>query len=88
MRNKKDWATCGQAQELILPKDSLAYKFYKKWDVHHIKDLTQEKYDEMIKDLEELKQTYEYIYKELYETNKPYSPRICFDNLKKLSMRI
>ena len=87
VRNKKDWACCGQAQEHVLPKNSLAYKFYKKWDICHLKDLTQEQYDAMVQDLEELKKEYEFIYRELDETKKPYSPRISFNELKVLSMK-
>ena len=88
VRNKRDWACCGQAQEHILPKNSLAYKFYKKWDVCHIQDLTQEQYDEMVQDLENLKKEYKFIYRELDETKKPYNPHISFNELKILSMII
>lgn len=88
IRSKRDWASCGQAQEHVLPKNSLAYKFYKKWDICHLHDLTQEQYDEMIQDLEELKKEYKFIYRELDETKKPYNPHISFNELKILSMTI
>lgn len=88
IRSKRDWTSCGQAQEYLLPKNSLAYKFYKKWDGCHLKDLTQEQYNEMVKDLEELKKEYKHIYRELDETKKPYNPRISFSELKTLSMII
>ena len=86
IRSKRDWAQGGQAQESLLPKNSIAYKFYKKWDCLHLHDLTPEQYDEMVQDLEELKKEYKHIYKELDETKKPYSPRISFNKLKLLSM--
>lgn len=87
IRSKRDWARCGQAQEHILPKNSAAYKFYKKWDEKHLNDLTIEEYQEMINDLEELKAKYKHIYSELDETKKPYNPHISFYSLKKLSMQ-
>lgn len=48
----------GQAQEDLLKKFRTAYNFYKKWDVFHLKQLTQEQYDEMRKDLYVLEQKY------------------------------
>ena len=51
---------------------------------HH--DLTDGEYQKMRKDLAELMKVYNYIYKELDETQKPYNPHISFYNVKRLSM--
>ena len=87
-RNKLAWSVGGQAQENLLPKNSKAYSFYRKWDCKHLQDLTEKEYNELIEDIEELKKEYLYIIRELKETDKPYNPRISFYRLKELSMRI
>lgn len=53
IRSKRDWSRCGQCQDAVLPAGR-AKAFYKKWDYMHLKDLTQEQYDEMRKDLDVL----------------------------------
>ncbi len=58
IRSKQDFGRGGQAQEDLLKKFRTAYNFYKKWDVFHLKQLTQEQYDEMRKDLCALEQKY------------------------------
>lgn len=58
IRSKRDFCRCGQAQEDLLKKFQTAYSFYKKWDIFHLKQLTQEQYDEMRKDLLVLEQKY------------------------------
>jgi hypothetical protein len=58
---KTDYKTIGQCQEEVLPRNSVAHKFYQKWDKCHGYDLTQEQYDEMAKDLEELKEVYNWV---------------------------
>ncbi len=68
-RSKKDFSRCGQSQESLLPKLGLAYRFYKKWDNKHLNDLTLEEYQEMTKDLEELKARYNFIEKEPTRNN-------------------
>ena len=60
-RNKKDFYRCGQAQDDLLPKNSVAMQFYKKWDNKHCQDLTIDEYNEMVKDLEQLKARYNFI---------------------------
>ena len=47
-RPKTDWSMCGQAQERLLPRGSVARRFYDKWDRLHLKDLTDEEYAELI----------------------------------------
>lgn len=61
IRSKRDYGQCGQAQKNILPKSSAAMRFYKKWDHLHLHDLTQEEYDAVVTDIEELKGRYNYI---------------------------
>lgn len=82
---ERDWDTAGQAQEEVLNKYSRAYKFYKKWDECHLKDLTDEQYAEMVADLEELKSKYNYIYKELDTTQESHSTDIPFHEIVELS---
>lgn len=85
VKNKKDYSQCGQCQESVLPHNSVAYSFFKKWDEKHLHTLTQNEYDEMIKDLQELKDKYNHIYIELDESKKPYNPRISFRDEVELS---
>ena len=58
---KTDYNCCGQCQNDVLPKNSAAMKFFEKWDSEHLKDLSQGKYDELITDLETLKEKYNFI---------------------------
>lgn len=60
-KRKSDYNEAGQAQENILPDYKEAYDFYKKWDNKHLLILTKSEYDEMQKDLDVLKNTYNYI---------------------------
>ena len=77
-RNKLDYTRCGQCQEEITKGFITAHAFVKKWNPHHLHDLTPTEYSEMLSDLEKLKARYNYIEKELKEEEKPYSPRISF----------
>lgn len=61
IRSKRDYSSCGQAQERVLPRASLARRFYDKWDRLHLHSLTPEEYAEMTADIEELKERYNYI---------------------------
>lgn len=58
---RSDWNQCGQCQSYILPSGSLFRNFFDKWDTLHIKRLTMEQYNELVKDLEELKEKYTHI---------------------------
>ena len=60
-RNKKSYERGGQAQDKLLPENSIARQFWEKWDKEHLKDLSDDKYREVIKDIEELKEKYNYI---------------------------
>ena len=85
IRSKRDWSRCGQCQEYITKGFSTARQFYEKWDPFHLKDLTEEQYTEMRSDLEALMKKYNYIMKELNESNKPYHPRISYYDTVELS---
>lgn len=85
-RPKTDYNMCGQCQEEVTKNHMTARRFYKKWDVKHLHDLTQEEYNDMVTDLEKLKSTYNYILKELDRTKRPYHPIISFGDEKALSM--
>ena len=61
LKNKKDYECGGQAQDQLLPKNSTARQFWEKWDKEHLKDLSDDKYREIIKDIQELKEKYNYI---------------------------
>ena len=60
-KNKKDYKSGGQAQDRLLPKNSIARQFWEKWDKKHLKDLSDNEYREVVKDIEELKEKYNYI---------------------------
>lgn len=68
-KSKRDYIRCGQAQEYILPPYQQAYDFYKKWDKHHLKKLTDEQYNELVQDIRRLTQIYAYHYKN--DSNEP-----------------
>lgn len=61
IRSKRDYKECGQAQDKLLPKGSLARRFYEKWDYLHLGSLTPEEYGEILADIELLKAHYNYI---------------------------
>ena len=61
IRSKRDYSQCGQAQKSVLPLRSAARRFYDKWDRLHLHNLTPEEYAEIIADIEELKDRYNYI---------------------------
>ena len=60
-KNKRDYECGGQAQNQLFPKNSIARQFWEKWDKEHLKDLSDDKYREIIKDIEKLKEKYNYI---------------------------
>ena len=60
-KNKKDYKSGGQAQDRLLPKNSIVRQFWEKWDKEHLKDLSDDEYREVVKDIEELKEKYNYI---------------------------
>ena len=57
-RNKQDYTLGGQAQEELLY--GKAKQFYEKWDHLHLHDLTDDEYDEIVSDIEDLKRAYPY----------------------------
>ena len=58
IRSKRGWESCGQCQKRVLPKESEARKFFDNWDYAHLRDLTDEQYRLMRKDLDGLLKHY------------------------------
>lgn len=81
-RPKTDWNEAGQAQKNLLPIFSPARIFWAKWDKKHLQDLTNDEYIELLKDIEKLKSTYNYI-----EEDQTTQHHIGFWKLYKLSMQ-
>ena len=84
-RPKTDYNRCGQCQNDVL--FGKAKSFFKKWDYCHCKDLTDEQYAEICKDIEELKQVYPY-YIERVSENPFTNTSISFDKIKAMSMTV
>jgi len=77
---KTDFNRCGQAQDDLC--SGVAKDFYKKWDKYHLHKLDDQQFEEMINDLEVLKQHYNYI-----EFKADFQPEdIRFWQEKQLSM--
>ena len=84
-RPKTDFSSCGQCQKDVLTGH--AYRFYKKWNAYHLKDLTESEYEEMTKDMQLLFDTYNYIfYDNCTEDGKIDKSHISFYDIKDLSM--
>lgn len=83
-RNKKDFEYGGQCQELVLKRFADVMAFYEKWDVHHLKGLSDEAYSEMVTDLVPLCAKYNYLLKEHTKTTPVGG--FYFENLKDFSM--
>lgn len=58
---KTDWVQYGQAQGDLLPANSVARDFWKKWDVEHLHELSNAKHAELLADIEKLKEKYNYV---------------------------
>ena len=85
-RPKSDYNSSGQAQESLLKGFPTAYNFYKKWDPYHLKDLTDEQYEELVKDIERLKQKYNYV-EQKKDTFAGSDSGISFYQARNLSMQ-
>lgn len=81
---KTDWSRCGQCQDNVLP-DGPAKEFYAKWDYCHLHDLNDAQWQEMVDDIEMLKQRYNYI-EEISDTFAGERGYISFGRVKELSM--
>ncbi len=57
-RNRNDYDSAGQGQEGLLTRYPNVFKFYKKYDSLHLKDLTESQYNEIVNSLNELKKVY------------------------------
>lgn len=62
VRNKRDYKQSGQCQKDVLPKGSIAKNFFFKWDKYHLNDLNNEQYEDLMKDIEDLKNAYNHIF--------------------------
>lgn len=60
-KRRSDITRGGQAQKDLLKEGTKARKFYDKWDKKHLGTLTQKEYNELVNDIEELKQQYPHI---------------------------
>ncbi len=80
-RSKKDYTRCGQAQKALLNPETVARAFFDKWDRLHLHDLNPEEYADLQNDLENLKENYNFIFRELDENSKPYNPSFRFRTL-------
>lgn len=58
---RTDYTECGQAQDRLLPKGSVARRFWEKWDGKHLATLTDEERDEVWADIATLKTRYNYL---------------------------
>ena len=85
LKNKLDYKRAGQCQNDLLKDFPVAMSFFKKWDVHHLHDLTEEQYADLRKDMEVLKEEYNYMEIGLDENAKPYNPYISFSEIREFS---
>ena len=60
-RNYTDFDRCGQCQPELLPDDGPAKYFYEKWDCLHLSKLNTEQEQEIMRDIDNLKDAYEWI---------------------------
>lgn len=77
---KTNYNRCGQCQESVLPHNSLAYRFFKEWDKHHLSDLTETQYNILLMDISVLQTKYNSVI-----LGEPYE-YVPFNQAKKLSM--
>lgn len=84
-KNKRGFDSNGQCQERVLPKGSLARKFYEKWDKKHLSLLTNEELKELYNDIETLKNKYNYLYIETEKFGMVNKQDFSFDEIKELS---
>lgn len=58
---RTDYSECGQCQERLLPKGSVARKFWEKWDAKHLDRLSDDERKQMWDDLGELRCAYNHL---------------------------
>ena len=58
-RNKKDYVQCGQCQLKVL--SGLSKTFFYKWDELHLMDLNESQYDDLLNDINDLCNEYNFI---------------------------
>lgn len=84
-RPKTDYSQCGQCQKEVLKGYKTAMDFYKKWDIEHLNQIDNTKYNELLNDLEALFNKYPYI---LHEKNETGLKEIRFSEVKNFSMNV
>ena len=84
-KNKKGFESCGQCQNRVLPKGSLARKFYEKWDKKHLSLLTNEELNELYNDIEVLKDKYNHLHVEVEKFGTINQKDFSFYEIKELS---
>ena len=85
-RPKSDYRQCGQAQHDICKNFPTAMRFFKKWDSEHLHKLTDEKYHEMVSDLETLFNKYPHIVEQKKGNCPLYD--FSFSDVKDFSMTV
>lgn len=85
-KSKFTYTHAGQAQKELLPKGSIAEEFYKKWDPWHLKVLTDEQLEDLFKDLEPLKEKYNFLYKQQDSDGTDF-PGYNYYSVRELSMQ-
>jgi hypothetical protein len=83
---KTDFSRCGQCQDDATKAYPKARNFYKKWDNKHLQQLTNEEYQELIKDVEVLMLTYPYVIKQKENNSELHS--FNFYTIKDFSMSV
>ena len=83
IRSKRGYNMCGQCQKNVL--EGKSFKFFNKYDNLHLKDLTTEEYNNIIEDIQELKENYNYI-EVVRDTFKDSYHNFSFYQEKELSM--
>lgn len=89
-RNNTDYERCGQAQKDLLPEKSVARAFFDKWDVCHLKTIADErKLQELERDIEVLKEKYNYLEKKANSSEFHFSDVVALSKqvLKSVAIR-
>ena len=84
-RPKTDWNICGQAQNELLKGHMMAQRFFKKWNVMHLKKMNDVQYNELLSDLDKLFEYYPYI---LSQNNEPSFRDFGFHTVQSFSMKV
>lgn len=78
-RSKTDFSQGGQAQAKLLPTNSPAWAFWAKWDKYHLHELSNNTHAELLVDVEQLKEQYNYIESDTFCEQR----KLSFEKVKK-----